>query len=456
MENHKSNLFLEIDTDTHNDKGNWHAFQNLSPASHTPKTISPTSSLSFDLDYDLQNCVGDPELMLLRKKELEELNLSVTKKCSNNRVGEKIGQGSSASVYEMSGNPNAYLKISDLPYDSYSLFNGNAINCDVLERKFDISIKEIENSLIYSRLVYAFPANIMKVESAERCQKNYGHSSFMANQFVLEKIVGHALDDVIGTMSEQELICCVLQLVYILTYANINGYFHNDLTCNNIMIYYGENSLVLNRLNLADNLISLHFNTNSTMSNLPIVKLIDFSYSTHINLNTNPTMINKVVIGEPQQIIKMIKNKLERLSPLPSTATSRLFQTIHTLFDRLNSGNDFLQFRYHELNNKTSSVGFRTLGDDEIKEMAITSEFANNTLLGCFSELEPLVNNANYGIIINILRKDLIKKLQFQKQAMRKSSAISSIPQVPSRLPDIHKYLKYNTEISKLLKDVYV
>ena len=38
---------------------------------------------------------------------------------------------------------------------------------------------------------------------------------------------------------------------------------------------------------------------------------------------------------------------------------------------------------------------------------------------------------------------------------MVKLPTLTNNPQVPDKLTNMHKYLKYNTEISKMLKDMY-
>lgn len=441
-ETHKSSLFLEIDTNdiyTNNYIG-----QNLSPLA-----LSPTSHMSNSPIIKRLNTCNDDGRVLQLTREMENLNGSITKQCSIHHESEKIDSGSSATIYEMSGNPNLYVKISNLPYDSYMLSKSNqpGITCETIGDRLNVSINEISNALKYEKLSYAFPQNIMRIESAERCKKSYNGSPFFANKFIVEKVNGATLDKAINVMSEQELICCVMQLVYILSYTNMHGYFHNDVTCNNVMIYYGEhNTLTFNKLFLFDNIIHCNFHN---ARKLPIVKLIDFSYSEHINYNTIPQMGNNVVIGEPQQILKMIKNRLNRAST--QLKNSVMFRQIYELFDLISDGNPMLKFKYSELEAQISSVGFRTLTESEIIDMSISKQFAETTLLKCFKDLKQTFDrNMLYGISINIINSTLpvIRKKTIRRQDLKKISDLS--------LPEIEeKYKRYANKTREILESFY-
>lgn len=442
---YKSSLFLEIDTDDTYPSN--YILQNLSPIAMSPTTHSPRKI------FNTRHICDDDERVLQLTREMENLNDSVTKKCSIHHESEKIGSGSSANIYKMSGNPNLYVKISNLPYESYMLSKSNqaGITCETIGDRLNVSMKEIGNSLKYEKLSYAFPHNIMRIESAERCQKSYNGSPFFVNKFIIEKVIGTTLDKAIDVMSEYELICCVMQLVYILSYTNMHGYFHNDITCNNVMIYYGDiTTLMFNKLFLFDNIIHCNFQVNGMISKLPIVKLIDFSYSEYINYNAIHQMQNNVVIGEPQQILKMIKNRLNRASPLLKNQI--IFNQIHDLFDLISNGNPILKFKYQELDAQISSVGFRTLTQSEIMDVAILKQFAETTLLNCFVELKQIfATNSAYGISINVINSALpiINKKTLGKHTAPKQADDLSLPEVEEN------YKRFARKTRKLLESFY-
>lgn len=446
MTTHKSSLFLEIDTDdtyTNNYMNNNLSPFALSPASYTPITHTVRKS---------NVCDDDDGRILYLTREMENLNNSTTKQCTIHHESEKVGMGSSASIYEMSGNPNSYVKISNLPYDSYMLSKSipSGITCEMVGDRLNVSINEIKNALKYEKLSYAFPHNIMRIESAERCQKSYNGSPFFANKFVIEKVSGTTLDKAIDVMTEQELICCVMQLVYILSYANMHGYFHNDITCSNVMIYYGENdNLMFNKLFLLDNIIHCNFHTTSK---LPIVKLIDFSYSEYINYNAIHQMKDSVVIGEPQQILKMIKNRLNRAPE--HLRNSLMFQQIYDLFELINAENSLLKFKYLELEAQMSSVGFRTLTESEIINLSIPKHFAESTILKCFRDLKQIFEmRVSYGIAINIINSNSNLPI-INKKITKPFNPVKQIGDLS--LPEIEsEYKRYAHKTRSKLEEFY-
>lgn len=449
----KSSLALEIDTFEPNVETK-HRMTNLSPAGMSINIPnSPTSKLFNEHNFD-EMC--DDFRVQNLTYEIENLNNDVKRECSIYYNSEKVGNGSSAEIFTISENPNLYVKISDLPFDSYLLSKSNVqgITCETIGDKLNVSINEIENATKFEKLSYAFPRNIMKIHSAERCVKNYGDIDFFANKFLIEKVNGLTLDEAIVTMTESELFCCIIQLIYILSYANMQGYFHNDITCNNIMIYYDEaNTLMLNKLFLLEHNIICQLRT----TKLPIVKLIDFSYSEHIDYKLLQSMNSKVVIGEPQQVLKIIKNKLIYIRS--NLQNSNIFKNILTLFDMLNKENPLLGYKYIELDAQLSSMGFRTLTASEIVEMSITKEFAETTLLKCFKEIKNIFdNNKQHGIYFEIISAHLDVSPQLAaKQKLLKKSQIYQKKSVENyTLAELQKkYIEYAKLNDALLQNYY-
>jgi hypothetical protein len=182
------------------------------------------------------------------------------------------------------------------------------------------------------------------------------------------------------------------------------------------------------------------------MKKLPVVKLIDFSYSEYIDYNATPELRENVVVGEPQQILKMIKNKTNKIKVLKNSV---IFNKIYNLFDKLNVENPILRFKYTELDDQMSSVGFRTLTKQEILELSIPKSFAETTLLNCFSELRQVLhNNPSVGMSINIINS-LFKK---EKKTMRIPTKNNSSVQLPTLE---NKYIQYSRRTRELLESLY-
>ena len=387
--------------------------------------------LKLDTDQiepNIINCIGDIGKINEKKNKLDHLNATITNNCSKYEDYEEIGHGSYGRIYSMSGNPYNYLKISDMPYDSYSLlYSTNSIECEELESKLDKAINEVENTTKYAKLSYVFPLNIMYIDSAERCMKQYDQHSFVANKFIIEKIDGKTLYDSIVDMNETEIIYCLLQLIYVTLYANLHGYFHNDLSCSNIMLCYNNdvNNLWLDQLVINNKLILFNFNKKQIIKNIPIVKLIDFSYSTYINFDSDD-LKDKIIVGEPQHIVKVLKNKLECISH--TSASSILFTEIYKIIDNFTqSGNQ--QDVYIDLEiNSCSTGGFRILTYNNIIQTAIDRTFINKIIDSIYL-LKDTINSKKIGISVNII--DIEKVSIDDKQKL--------------------KYLKYNQKIRDLI-----
>lgn len=141
------------------------------------------------------------------------------------------------------------------------------------------------NSLKYAELATIFPLNIMRVYDTTRCKNNQG---IFTNIIEMEKVKGITLNEFINILNleletdKYKLFSCILQLIYITLYANFNGYIHNDLATNNIMIYEYDKNFILKELNI--NKISfgiefVNYNQNQNqnqhqISTIPVIKLI--------------------------------------------------------------------------------------------------------------------------------------------------------------------------------------
>ena len=189
------------------------------------------------------------------------------------------------------------------------------IDCKQGIKQINDIINENNNNIKYSELIHIFPLHILSSNHLEECLTNPIvktdlesesiasiaktdenidiFSQKITNIYTMEKITGVTLDTFIQNMTdENELDYIIIQLFYILLYANINGYYHNDLKANNIIIYYNNiheiiyDQLFDYKITIGSKIASGKSSSSSlqqSTSGFPIVKLIDFFSSTFIN-----------------------------------------------------------------------------------------------------------------------------------------------------------------------------
>lgn len=364
-----------------------------------------------EIHNDKINChYGDIEekQKIEKKMELfENHNNKISNKCDvlSNPVNTN---GSSGTIYN-SDSENEYVKFSDLPLETSKLFNKKDINCSVLEMKIDKSINENLNSIKYAELNQIFPFNIMEVYDATQCKNNYG---MFSNIITIEKINGITLSDFLASLDfnktedTKQLICCVIQLIYIITYANLHGYVHNDLTTSNILVYFQPMPFELNGLVIDDSDIKIKFNNEYLNDLIPTVKIIDFSYSTWIN----PDLLNnKIIFGETIQAIKMIINKLQILKK-----NCILLNTLHKLINQCLINTELAEY-FVEMDIDISSFnGYRLFTDDKIISLA-----PNNSITHClkyfFHNMSQIINQEFMGNFEIIQKNIYYKQRQNQK-----------------------------------------
>ena len=240
-------------------------------------------------------------------KLFEDKIKTITDKCK--KYGDPTNtNGSTGTIFDTL---HGYIKFSDLPSETSKLFNKSDINCSTLGMKITTSINENENSIKFAELRQIFPLNIMEIYLTTQCKNDYGTFSNIIN---MEKIEGITLGNFLEELDldtdegKYKLVCCLIQLIYIMIYANLNGYVHNDLTPSNVIVYDTNEQFDLDKLKINDKNIKISFKYNRIP--IPVIKLIDFSYSRYIGLTQ---LYNKFIFGESIQAIKMIINKLSIL-----------------------------------------------------------------------------------------------------------------------------------------------
>ncbi len=310
----------------------------------------------------------------------EKKNKNVKCACEN-YINIVNTNGSSGIIFE---SEKGYTKLSNLPFETSKLFNKRDVNCDTLIMKIKKSIDENENSKKFSKLNEIFPNHIMKIYSTARCKNDL---EIFSNVLNIEKVVGETLENFLqninleNSQEQFNLVCCILQLIYITIYANLHGYVHNDLTTNNIIVYNIRNPFELDNLVINDNIINIKFKNNYGI--IPVIKLIDFSYSTHIDPTT---LNNKIIFGESIQIIKIILNKLKMLGK-----NFDLLNKINDLFYNFFGNIELFDYFIEMDIDISSNNGFRLLSDDKIKFYAIDNDDCRLIVL-FFSKLFKIIH----------------------------------------------------------------
>lgn len=235
--------------------------------------------------YSSQDEKSDVENEL---KLFDEINETTTNSCKN--LSNPVNTSGSSGTIFNGTDDNTFIKYSDLPNETEKLFSRGDIACSDVKLRINKAINENANSLKYAELSKIFPLNIMRVYDATRCKNNQGT---FTNIIEMEKVNGITLNEFISKLNletqtdKYKLFSCILQLIYITLYANFNRYVHNDITTHNIMVYEYDENFILKGLNINKISFGIEFiNPNQKkMSTIPVIKLIDFAYSTHIAPN---------------------------------------------------------------------------------------------------------------------------------------------------------------------------
>lgn len=231
-------------------------------------------------------------------------------------------------------------------------------------------------------------------------------SQKITNIYIMDKITGVTLDIFIQNMTDEnknELDYIIIQLFYILLYANINGYYHNDLKCNNIIIYYNNiHEITYNQL----------FNYNITIRSesakgIPVVKLIDFFSSTFINPIREIYYITDLI-----SILSNIEDVLK--SYLTSLRLESKYNLILLLLEKLNTENlnKLINLRIGKGGWITNQFQFRLLLEEDILLQSFHLNFAR--LDEIFIYLQSILTD-NTNIIFYLGRKSNLDKKKYLK-----------------------------------------
>jgi len=366
----------------------------------------------------------------------ENKNNTINNKCENytNIINDN---GSSGTIYEYDGK---YIKFSNLPLEVSKLFSKYDIKCNTLKMKINKAINENVNALKFAELAKVFPLQIMNIYSSSECKNDNG---LFSNIMLIEKVEGITLGEFLTKINLNnendlyDLISCLLQLIYITTYANFNGFVHNDLTISNIMIYYSNQKIVLNKLKINKNLININLNKSF---NTPIVKLIDFSYSTYIEPNK---IYNKIIFGETIQIVKIIRNKLKLLHK-----HCHILEIIDAFLDKCIENTNFYDFIAELDVDIYSSNGYRLLSNNKIIELTFDHSI-KECILNFYNDLSKILHE-KFNNFFNINISNLIHYNDENVNIINKKQEISNIDD------KYHiKYLKYKNKYLNLKKKIF-
>jgi hypothetical protein len=375
-------------------------------------------NLSIDTMADIEpsnKCAGsreELELYNIKIENLKKMNNTKRNDCINvcNQSIYKSGQNANICNYDSTN----LMKLSSMVKPAL-LAENMAEDCSRKIKMIDDIFNEENNIEKFSELKYVFPLHILSLKHIEKC--NYidskDNNKYFTNIFKLEKINGITLTEFIRNhYDEKTFYFIIIQLFYVMLYANINGYYHNDLNIDNIMIYYNNiNHLSYDQLK----------NYKITISdiNLPIIKLIDYSSSTYNKINTTNCILDLIYI----------LYQIEKYFPDKSIITE--------IIECLNLNNKNIKLK--------SSYGFdteiyRLLLNESIYEK--TYHYSEIEINNIFLFLQTKISRYNKNINIEIINTNTNKENNFTNVNKENTNIYTN--------PFFQKYLKYKEKYLKL------
>lgn len=438
-----NNFFIELhyvkmdiikNNNTNNFNNNLNSLElNLSFDTETDDSPNNTKKLNCYSSTQEEQTNAENELELF-----EKTNEKTTIPCENflNPINT---HGSSGTIFK-GKTPNTFIKYSDLPSETTKLFSRSDMYCDAIAMRINKSINENANSIKYAELNKVLPLNIMKVYNTYKCKNEQG---LFSNIIEMEKINGITLNEFItklnleSSMNSYKLFSCILQLIYISLYANFNGYVHNDLSTNNIMISEYDKTFTLSGLNINKTSYDIEFVNSNKHTTVPIVKLIDFAYSTYIS---SEKLNGKVIFGETKQIIKIIKKKLQSLN--------KKFNPLNDIENILNSSlssTDYLDnFSLNE---------YRLLDDKDIIANSLDKNNFFVSIRNFLNELEYLTKKIYPNDFVFITNKKFSQSNDENANLINLLNSLK-ISNETNKINYYDKYLKYKKKYLEL-KNTY-
>jgi len=200
----------------------------------------------------------------------------------------------------------------------------------------------------------------------------------------MDKVNGVTLNKYIESFNPKIILSCFLQCIYVITHANLNGLFHNDLKDNNLMIETNQVSkLELTGLEFGNTNIQL------TLNNINCVKFIDYSCCKKTK-NKFPLPI------EIYQLYQIFNNML----------SNKEFENKEKIMQIINEFNI-----YHDELVRLEIPSWvcncvNNLKLDTFKDISTLNTEYITQLVNIFTNVSSLINDLDYNININITNVD--------------------------------------------------
>lgn len=323
-------------------------------------------SSSLKQNNDKQNndkqCIGQDDQIAEFNEKLNEFNnmyLSIqTKQCEIECVSDnKIESTQNSRICKDPDNPNKLIKQSYL-LDQTNIFINRSTSdylCEDLISAIDYTMNETKNNQVFSKLREVFPQHFINIEVIEELCIASGKRQ---NVYKMDYVQGTLLNNFISDSNTDDLMLknIIKQIVYVLIYMNVHGYYHNDIKLDNIMI---EN---ITPTNLSYNQFDIQLELNEVKN---IFKLIDYSTGVIIP----DVSILEVQLIDPIVILVEIKNCINKLN-----ANSRFVESLKLIYTILKKLGELEQLEklgeLKELVN-TSTPNLRLLNKQGIMEKSV-------------------------------------------------------------------------------------
>ena len=163
-----------------------------------------------------------------------------------NKVGDCLSRGSFGKIKAFTPDKKKVVKESSAIFivDNLSHKKTPEVVDQVYNLLNDVEM-EPQNMFRFSELNYIFPHNFVRVYSHSRSKS----LPYYQDNYIMDRIYGFDLVDYVNKSKdpffEDTIMSLFMQGVYIIAYSNMNGYFHNDIKGNNIMVSSSEYKDVL-------------------------------------------------------------------------------------------------------------------------------------------------------------------------------------------------------------------
>lgn len=261
------------------------------------------------------------------KRQQIEHNLSVISATSNTLpekkttvekiIGQSLGKGKFGVISVYTPDATKIIKESysfDHIHDCLNTTDDHML--DSIEHLISDVANEPDNVKHFSSLYEQFPKNILRLHDYFTCKNN----NYYQHNYVMDRVTGCTLNDYIKyvTINTSDQCAILVQVLYIILYANLSGLYHNDITSKNTMIDHDKSDLTLDCLILGKNKITVEF------KNIHIIKIIDYG----LCRNTHKVQMFPI---ELYQVVNMFNN----LFPENDMMLNNIFQYIYSYADEL-------------------------------------------------------------------------------------------------------------------------